>query len=216
MSTILTQLELRFHPDEISKLCQKDFSDSNQPIVYYRIDEQLYPYFGNLYNSITYYMYYKDNYAIGLNGLMPYNTRLGYHPIDIENLRILYNKTTKIPEFIFYSAHAQEGIWLPYNKCKFNNDLLVVYISKYSHALRSAPGSFYRMFGFANDYTSDKGEHIIPLLIQDQTIPYLNIQNEEVFATKYNAFIMPLIIRNKEKLKNEQKLKQNEINKHIL
>ena len=216
MLLTLILLELRFHPKELSTLCLKDFSESVEPIVYYRIDDEIYPYFGNQYYSITYYLFYKDNFAIGLNGLFPNNINLGYHSQDIEHIRIIYNINTYNPEFVFFSAHAQEGIWIPYNQCKFNHNFLVAYISKNSHALRPKNKSYIRLFGFANDYTSDNGNYIYPSLIKDQSLPYLRIQNEEVFATPFKSFIMPLLINNSEKLKTKQQKKQNEINKNIL
>lgn len=216
MYQLAIPLELRFHPSEKSKLCSKEFLELFNPIVYYRSDENLYSFFGNKYFSITYYLYFYENFAIGLNGIFPKCNSLGYHKEDIENIRILYNMDTLEPTYVFFSAHAQEGIWKRFSECKFHNNKLIVYVSYGSHALRPICKTYYRLLGFANDYCSNDGEHIIPLLLQDYSIPYLNVQNEEVFSTSYKAFIMPFIIHKKEKLKEEQKNKEDKINKFIL
>jgi hypothetical protein len=213
---MLISLQLCFHPLEKSRLCNKDFSFSSEPITYYTIDDKYYLYNGSKYYSITYYLYFQDNFAIGLNGLFPKSESLGYHATDIENIRILYNIDTYYPEYVFFSAHAQEGVWKKFKDCEFNNNQLVVYVSCNSHALRPHNKIYYRMFGFANDYCSDKGQIITPILIKDESKPYLKVQNEEVFATGFKAFIMPLIVRNKEKLKEEQQKKEYEINKHLI
>jgi hypothetical protein len=212
---MLIPLELRFHPLEKSKLSNKDYSSSLDPKVYYRIDDFYYFYNGSKYFSITYYLYFQENYAIGLNGLFLKSEALGYHLTDIENIRILYNIDSYTPEYVFFSSHAQEGIWKKFNDCIFNNNKLVIYVSLSSHALRPLSKVYLRMFGLANDYCSNYGDHITPILIKDQSIPYLKVQNEEVFATGFKAFIMPLIVKNKENLKLKQRKKEIKINKHL-
>lgn len=212
---MLVPLQLRFHPLEKSRLCKKDFTYSFEPIIYYTIDDKYYLYNGSKYYSITYYLYFKENYAIGLNGFFPKSNALGYHETDIENIRILFNIDSFSPEYVFFSAHAQEGVWKKFKDCNFHNNQLVIYISLGSHALRPFNKIYYRMFGFANDYCSDYGNYITPILIKDENKPYLKVQNEEVFATPFKAFIMPLIVRNKEKLKAEQQKKEEEMNKNL-
>lgn len=205
-------LQLRFNPSEKSKLCNKDFNSVDFAQIYYRKDIENYLFYGKKYYSITYYMYYKENYAIGLNGLFPKNKNLGYHDKDIEHIRILYNFTTLDPEYVFFSAHSQEGLWIKYNNCEFFNNKLIVYISYGSHACKPHKGIYWRIFGFANDYCSNKGKYIIPYLLNEQNLYYLNIQNKEVFSDCIKPFILPLINYKKEKLKEQQKNKENDLN----
>ena len=117
-------LELRFHPKEKSKLSKKDFSEPIVPIVYFRRDGYAYLYYGKKYVSLTYYMCYTENFAIGLNRVLPLNSSLGYHQQDVKIIRILFDYTTLIPEYVYFSAHAQEGVWVKFNDCEFNNSYL--------------------------------------------------------------------------------------------
>lgn len=210
------QLELRFHPKEKSKLSKKDFSDSLVPIVYFRRDEYAYLYYGKKYVSLTYYMCYAENYAIGLNGLLPSNSSLGYHPKDVETIRILFDYETLIPSYVYFSAHAQEGIWVQFNDCEFYNNKLIVYVALGSHAVKPHPGTSVRIFGFANDHYSQHGKHISPLLIEDPSLPYTTLQNEEVFTSFTKRFLMPFFVNKKDQYKEEQKKKEFEMNKHLI
>ena len=97
----IMHLELRFHPDERSILCNKDFNSIEYPSIYYKNDSIPYNFNNKKYYSITYYMFYKENYAIGLNGIFSKNKFLGYHDKDIEHVRILYNNYTLEPEYVF-------------------------------------------------------------------------------------------------------------------
>ena len=205
-------LQLRFHPSEKSKLCNKDFNFLYYSQVYYRQDPETYIYYGKKYYSITYYMFYKENYAIGLNGIFPTNKNLGYHDKDIEHIRILYNFITLKPEYVYFSAHSQEGIWKKFEECELINNKLIIYISNGSHACRPYKGIYFRIFGFANDYCSDKGNFIVPYLLNDQNLYYLNISNKEVFSDGIKPFILPLINYKKEILKEKQKKYENDIN----
>lgn len=216
MVSQIIPLELRFHPKEKSRLSKKDFSDSSLPVVYYRYDEFIYLYYGKRYLSITYYMHYAENFAIGLNHMFPYNTSLGYHPIDVEILRILFDIDTGIPKFVFFSAHAQEGIWVPFNNCEFVNNKLIVYVALGSHAIKPHSGIFLRIFGLASDHYSQNGRHISPLLIEDSSLPYKKIQNDEVFTSFTRRFFMPLFIKNKDKYLEEQKNKEFNMNKTLI
>ena len=210
------QLELRFHPKEKSKLSKKDFSDSLLPIVYFRRDEYSYLYYGKKYVSMTYYMCYQENYAIGLNSYFPSNSSLGYHPKDVEIIRILFDYNTLIPSYVYFSAHAQEGIWVKFTDCEFNNNKLIVYVALGSHAVKPHAGTSVRIFGFANDHYSQNGNHISPLLIEDPSFPYTTLQNDEVFTSFTRRFLMPLFVNKKDQYKEEQKKKEFEMNKHLI
>jgi hypothetical protein len=205
-------LHLRFHKDERSKLCTKDFETINYHQIYYKNDDNLYSYYGKKYHSITYYMFYKENYAIGLNGIFPNSKCLGYHEKDIEHVRILFDLETFDPVFVYFSSHAQEGVWKRYQDCEIYNDRLVVYISKGSHACRPKGKTYYRIFGFANDYASGRGIHITPFLMNSQSLYDLNVANKEVFSDGIKPFILPLINYKVEQLKEKQKAKEDAIN----
>jgi hypothetical protein len=206
------ELELRFHPKEKSELSTRDFLPSDQPIVYYKRDRYPYLYLGKKYLSITYYMCYAVNYAIGLNGIMSNNASLGFHPIDVELIRIIYDYNTFFPKYVFFSAHSQEGLWFNYSDCKFNNNRLVIYVALSSHAIKPHSGVYFRIFSFANDYYSDNGKHVIPDLIEEDNSTYTFIQNEEVFSNFTKRFLMPFYIKKKDTLKEMQKKKENEMN----
>jgi hypothetical protein len=190
----IMRLELRFHPNEKSILCNKNFNLIEYPLIYYKTDNSTYEYNKKKYYSITYYMFYKENYAIGLNGIFPRNKLLGYHNKDIEHVRILYNYYTLEPEYVFFSAHNQEGVWKKYKDCEFNNKNLVVYIACNSHACKPHKGIYLRIFGLANDYCSNKGAYIIPKLINDNSLYYLKVKNYPDYSGKIRSFILPLFI----------------------
>lgn len=209
MSENNLKLELRFHPNETSVLCKQDFTKSDQPIIYYKRDQYYYLYYGKKYFSITYHMYYAFNDAIGFNGLFPKIEAFGYHPIDLELIRIIYDIKTLQPEYVFFSAHSQEGIWVKYSDCEFNNNNLVVYISLNSHALKPHDGIYFRIFGTSNDYYSKRGKHIIPELIEDNTLEYQTIQNREVFISFSKRFLLPFYEKNKQEFKKLQKIEED-------
>lgn len=215
MSINVLNLELRFHPNEKDSLCKKDFTKSDIPIVYFKRDPNYYIYYGKKYLSITYYMYYIYNYAIGLNGLIPKSESLGYHPIDLELIRIIYNINTLQPEYVFFSAHSQEGIWVKYSDCEVNNNTLIAYVALNSHALKPKDGIYFRIFGFANDYYSKKGKRIIPQLIEDNNLEYKTIQNEEVFTSFTKRIFMPFYEKKKSDLKKLQQIQEYENNKNV-
>lgn len=89
----------------------------------------------------------------------------GEHQADIEHIRVrisinnLYSRI--IPHevlSIYYSAHSKDqGRWVKpdnidwYNGIK--NQQPIVYVAKGSHANYNKPGTWYRIFGFANDKT---------------------------------------------------------------
>lgn len=208
---IPVNLQLRFHYSEKSILCNRDFSKSVLPKVYYKEDIEFYYYFGIKYYSITYYMFYQENYAIGLFGLFPYCKFLGYHEQDIEYIRILYNIDTLNPEFVFFSSHSQEGIWKKYDECEFFKNNLIVYVAKYSHANKPHKKTYYRLLGFANDKTSNMGNHLIPTLEKDNSLHKYNMLNKEVFSNPCSSFFMPFILYKEKKLIQTQQKKDKEL-----
>jgi len=154
--------------------------------VYYNIDEEEYIYNDKLYKSITYLIYYKENYAIGLFGIFKKNKSLGYHYKDIERIKILYDPENNKEAYVYFSAHNSEGKWIKWEDCNTVFGSLLVYVAKYSHANYHKPGIKLRIFGFANDLCSNNDKTIIkhPSLIRDNTIKY----NPDK-VSKYSSFI---------------------------
>jgi len=173
-----TRIVLCLHKDEEAFPSDKNYeidNNDNNTLVYYNIDEDTYMYNKKLYKSITYLIYYKENYAIGLFGIMKKNKFLGYHHKDIERIKILYDPITFKEEYVYMSSYKHEGKWIEWEKCDKIFDKLLIYVSKYSHANYSKPGIKWRMFGFANDYCSNRYNAIIlyPSLIKDESILYI-------------------------------------------
>lgn len=165
-------LELYFHPKEKYFPTNKNFEDQVIPIVYYSEQPELYKYKNEKYKAILYEIYYKTNGAIGLGkSLFPKSEFLGYHPIDLERIIILYDVLSDLPAFVYFSAHRDEGKWLPYHECEINSHGdLKVYIAKYSHANYPSSGVWARIYGLANDLCSSSGMRIVPDFIEDHKI----------------------------------------------
>lgn len=164
-------LELNFHNHETQfpttdefKLIIPKIGEKYQ--IYYYISNIIYP--NNIeYISITYRIYYSHNCSYGLfHGIFPRNAKLcGYHDIDLEHIRILLNKKTHKPEFVYFSAHDCESKWIPWNDClKNENDDLKVFVAYCSHANYPYPGTWCRVMFIGNDKTSNTGRKIIPEL----------------------------------------------------
>lgn len=210
----LIKIELRFHPNEKCFPCKMDYTlpDNDKYPIYYNYDED-YTYYGKKYKSVTYFIYYQENLAIGLNTLFPYSTLLGYHPIDRELIKVLYDMDSLIPEYVFFSAHAQEGRYYKYSDCNLTKEdkTLIVYVSLNSHACRKDPGVYWRVLGLANDICSDKGRKIRPEYIEFNMV--YNAQNREVFGTPWNSFFLPYYQRKLSEMKKEQKIEEEKNNR---
>lgn len=172
------KLELNFHPKEIYFPSTDTFQlVKNNYKIYYSYDKP-YEYKNNIYNSISYHIYYIYNGAIGFGyWFFPHKRSLGFHEYDIERLKILFDRETDSPKYVFLSAHRNEGRWISWDQCeKNNNGDLKIYIARASHANYHKPGNWYRIFFLANDQCSKKGKKIIPQLIQNnfQFIPSEN------------------------------------------
>ncbi len=212
-------LELRFHPDELDFPCSNEYNDlinsDNKYIhpVYYNIDD-IYLYYGKKYYSVTYFIYYKINHSIGMNSWFPNNKNFGYHEKDKEAVKILYNFDTGKPEYVFFSAHQQEGKYFPFEKCNFIDNNLIVYPALYSHSNHPYPGVYWRIFGFANDYCSTKGRRIRPTLIKSNDVKY-KTQNREVYDKTWYSFFLPLYTNRTNELKQKQQIEEEKNNSNI-
>jgi hypothetical protein len=162
----MIKLELNFHPKEIYFPCTDKFQLINNDYkIYYSRD--LFIYKKKTYISISYYIYYLYNGAIGCGyNLFPNNKFLGFHENDIERVKILIDIETNIPKFVYFSAHKNEGKWFDWDKCEKNEDgNLKVFIARSSHANYNESGTWYRIFFLANDHCSKSGKKIIPELV---------------------------------------------------
>lgn len=213
LNSTIINIELRMHPDEKFFPTNKNLK-SEAPLypVYYKIDT--YAYKGKRYNRVIYEIYYTDNGAIGLNSISTYNESLGYHHKDVERIIILHDTITGEPEYIFFSAHAQEGLWYPARTCEYNNGRLVVYASLNSHSNRPNPGITWRVLGFANDYASKKGTHLNLTPIYDADINYY-AQNDEVINTGYKRFLLPFYQKSIPDLKKQQQEQEAKANARV-
>jgi hypothetical protein len=214
-------LQLRFHPKEEWFPTDKNFQEvANTFPVYWKHSDD-YMFYGKKYKCVDYVIYYRANGAIGLFGVSKTNKNFGYHDIDIERIRILHDGVK--PLYIYLSAHAQEGGWscvyadkLPNGKnsrIKIVNNLIVVYVAKWSHAMYADAKKYVRILGLANDETSDKGLWKKAELINDNNAYgiHTDIQNREVLDTFWKRFTLPL--QNIPKLKDQQMEEQTKNNK---
>lgn len=107
----------------------------------------------------------------------------GQHNADLENFAVYINKRSCELDKVFYSAHkSQDGVWLKnsftgssdnyVSNIPMENGHPVVYIANHSHACYPKAKTYWRIFGFANDHTSDMGFHWLPnklVYIDDNT-----------------------------------------------
>jgi len=210
---MIYDIQLRFHPSELAFPCDKDGTSYTKHFpIYYRV--YTYAYNGVKYKGVQYEVHYQYNYAIGMNDISPTSVALGYHADDVERIMILYDIETDVPKYVFLSAHAQEGRWFNLNEFKIDNGRLVVYVAVNSHRHCNTARINWRMFGFANDYTSDKGRHINVEKILDTSIA-ARIWNHEVMGTSFRAFFMPLYVGVLPKLKIKQLEHEDTVNANI-
>jgi len=188
----MIKLLLRFHPNEIYFPTDNFYSNVSNT-VYYNYED--YEYFGKVYNSITYEIYYKYNGAIGCGySLFPKSEKLGFHHLDAERIKILLDENEK-PLFVYFSAHSDEGKWYKWEECEIINDnILTVYIARASHANYHKSGTWLRIFGLANDKCSKKGPIIIPELKRDSYLSY-KPENKEKCHSLWKRLLLPFFLK---------------------
>ncbi len=210
---MIHNIQLRFHPKELSFPCDKNGNVSKTYFpIYYKVIK--YAYNGVLYKGVQYEVKYQYNYAIGLFDLAPTNPALGYHENDVERIMVLYDIESDEPMFVFLSAHSQEGRWFKFNELKIEDGRIVVYVALYSHRHFNKATTLWRMFGFANDRTSDDGKHINMESVVDPTIDE-RVWNKEVLDTPFRSFFLPLYVGILPKLKKEQLDYENKLNEKL-
>lgn len=171
-------IQLRFHPKEKYFPTDNKFEESEYTI-YKSEQNELYSYQGEKYKAELYEIYYKENGAIGLGkSFFPKSKFLGYHLIDVERLIFLRDLLDNSIKFVHFSAHRDEGKWVPYSSCeKTTFGDLIVYVALSSHANYPHAGCWYRIYGFANDLCSKDGESHLPR-IQEANKTY-SVPNKE-------------------------------------
>jgi len=188
----MINLQLRFHQKEVYfpstydfKLIEKDYK------IYYNIEDYLYE--DIKYKSITYSLVYIYNGAIGCcYSFFPQKKSLGFHEVDVEKVQILLDNNDK-PKYVYFSAHGKEGKWYDWDKCeRLNDNTLIVYVARASHANYPYSGTWWRIFGLANDLCSKNGRHIIPELVEnDKVKPNPDDNKGNIFKKR---FCLPLYL----------------------
>lgn len=203
MEIFPTKIILYFHPKETQFISSIKSTEKNVPYITYgtEIRNDIH------YNVMTISFYYKENIAEGFGWtLNPQSTNLGYHENDIEYISI-YATNNKI-EKVYFSAHSNgQGNWVNWNDCKFSpNNELIIYIALNSHACYNEEGTHLRIFGFANDYCSSKGNKVSydihdAITSYDYAFPngirlYKNLRPspKDVTLTKWQKFFLPFYI----------------------
>ena len=206
-------IQLRLHPREKFLPTDQNLILIDIFPIYYKIGS--YAFNGCRYISVIYEIYYAENGAIGLNSMFPFSPSLGYHHKDVERIIVLHDTSTERPMYVFFSAHAQEGKWYLASECEYSmTNQLIVYSSLNSHSNHPYPKIRWRVFGFANDYTSTRGKHLDMVAIKDDSISY-KPQNREVFDLPVRSFLLPLYQVYETKLKEEQAKKEAAINSGV-
>jgi hypothetical protein len=111
---------------------------------------------------IQYIFFYAYNGSFNVAG-----NYIGEHQCDIERISVeICNKTNQIKR-IYYGAHQHtDGLWVSKKNIPFENGKIVVYIAKHSHATYPKAKTWWRIFGFANDHTSNKGISWFPSKVE--------------------------------------------------
>lgn len=143
-------------------------------------------------NVIQVFMFYPDNYAIGGIGKIgwaqfPKSTLLGYHQYDVEYIQI-YFENNKPVKFV-YSCHGTNETNI-YDNVQINNDYIVVYVARNSHANYDSSGLKKRVKGLANDVTSNDGD-IVKIPFSDMKPISTDISYPGI-ATRISNNIIPV------------------------
>ncbi len=117
--------------------------------------------------DIIYMCFYPHNKGYKILGCF----NAGEHQADLEYVIVRVNKISQLIDKIFYSSHGNEDQIYDYNDIDFikNRITPIIYIAKNSHANYNKPNTYCRIFGLANDITTNenmivwKSEEIIDL-----------------------------------------------------
>jgi len=137
--------------------------DLNQVPIYCRVDSS-----DSIYHWLQYWMIYPYNGALSIGcftrpDCCPSNkaiAKAGAHQADVEHLSMYVEKSTNRIAKVYLSAHGDaDGQWFNEQELLLQNGgrTLNVYSAYQSHAVYDHPGCIPRVFGCANDFTSDEG-----------------------------------------------------------
>lgn len=199
------------HKETISPISWENYLDNSS-----LIDEERINFVGQVQkpnqieiNKIPYYgqvKYTDDEYFIDIIYIFLYPVNkgykigfcenVGYHTGDIEHIIIRINKFTEKIIKVFFSAHSKEHTTHYLENLSLCNhcNTLKVYVSLHSHANYFKPKTYFRILGFANDKTSEKGIYWYPQYV-------INIKNMEkanyktIGLTKDNKFTVSGLFR---------------------
>lgn len=90
-----------------------------------------------------------------------YLCNIGRHEGDVEKLIIL--SQNEEPRWVYFGAHSSgEGEWVRWEDCeKTSKGGIKVYIALGSNGFYKRPGTYIRVFGFANDVCSNRGQMVM-------------------------------------------------------
>lgn len=123
----------------------------------------IYVYYSNFgdYFEIKYLFFYAYNGAYNILHFFNYlNFNYGEHFSDLEHITIRFKNITlknkhnlvKLDK-IYLAAHtSEEGIWLEPSEIEWNDSHPIIYSAINGHGSYPYPNTYYRIYGFANDY----------------------------------------------------------------
>lgn len=150
-------------------------------------------YMGNQYLFTEYSFEYQANSAIGCCWCCcPTSECLGYHEGDVEKIILLDDDTGKT-HYVYFKAHGRgEGMWMDYDDCEKNdNNDLIVYVARGSHAFYPHPEVYWRIFGFANDLCSNRGQEYKINPIKEHNIPF---NPPQISVQPWERVLIPLTL----------------------
>lgn len=121
---------------------------------------------------LVYFFFYPYNGALNIGGTPSFKgfTQKGEHEADVEKITVFVNKHSLQISKIYIGAHgSKDGLWVAPKDLDFEGNRPIVYSSWHSHAFYPKPGIYWRILGFANDYTN-KGIYWSPniQIIEDE------------------------------------------------
>lgn len=125
--------------------CETVSEDTDRPLYY---TCNMVRYRGEAYLAVTFSLFFELN-----PGYTVCCKTLGEHQGDVERVVVLFQDNKA--KWAYFGAHGGgQGVW---KECPSEGQL-VVYVSPQSHAMYPSPGTYWRLFGFANDVCSGDGE----------------------------------------------------------
>lgn len=135
----------------------------------------------SVYWDIVYYTQYLYNGAITISSTE------GVHSWDHETVIVRINPTVKASpsgsSYIYLSQH-DSGVWMKSRDMQWDESHPIVYVAKNSHAHYPKAKYWPRLFGFAGDKTSDRGDYWKPPV---RYIDMSTVRGGNVLWTHFNG-----------------------------